>query len=59
MHAQGLPGWRGGPVKAASLHGLFRLHIAIDRLELPGATLWKVGDPWRDLVGNGRDFDAA
>jgi 3-hydroxyacyl-CoA dehydrogenase len=59
VHALGFPRWRGGPMKAASLHGLFRLQTAMDRLDHPDSTLWKVGDLWRDLVKNGRDFDAA
>lgn len=58
MLALDMPRSRGGPMKAVSLWGLFRVQRAMERLGHPDTDFWPVCDLWRDLVKNGRSFDA-
>ena len=57
MLALDFPRGRGGPMKAVSIMGLFRVMKMMERLGHPDADFWRPEPIWADLVKNGRDFD--
>ncbi|CUH82654.1 enoyl-CoA hydratase-related protein [Tropicibacter naphthalenivorans] len=57
MLAQDFPRGRGGPMKMASIWGLFRILKKMERLGHVDTAFWAPMPLWGELVKNGRDFD--
>lgn len=57
MLALDLPRGRGGPMKAVSILGLFKVMKLMERLDHPDHAFWRPEPLWAELVKNGRDFD--
>ena len=56
VRGQAFPRWRGGPMMAADLAGLFRLKQALDAVEHPDPRLFTPHPIWGELIKNGRHF---
>jgi 3-hydroxyacyl-CoA dehydrogenase len=52
------PRWRGGPMKAAELHGLFTLIRVMEAVDHPNPSIWTPKVWLRTLVRNGEGMDA-
>ncbi|MHA6324928.1 enoyl-CoA hydratase-related protein [Roseivivax sp. CAU 1753] len=53
---QSFPRWRGGPMMAADLAGLFHLKRALDAIAHPDRRLWDPHPMWAELIKNGKRF---
>lgn len=58
MMGHQFPRWRGGPMKAAELHGLFRVMRAMQDIDHPDRVLWTPHPRLVTLVRNGEGIEA-
>lgn len=57
MLSQEFPRFRGGPMKAADLLGLFAVRLALERFAHPDTAFWTPVPVFAELIKNGRTFD--
>ncbi len=57
IKGQSFPRWRGGPMVAADLIGLFRLKRRLDVLDHPDTAFFEPRNGWQNLIKNGRNFN--
>ncbi|AJE47724.1 enoyl-CoA hydratase-related protein [Celeribacter indicus] len=55
--AMGFPRWRGGPMKAADLMGLFAAERRLSAFAPAAPDIWTPATIWHELVKNGENFD--
>lgn len=58
IHGYGFPRWRGGPMEAADLAGLFDLQLRLKKMAGAEDPFWSPHPLIADLIKNGRDFNS-